>query len=214
LLQLKKDTAHPARRIMQTDMGWVKKVSTPQGDGVCLNSAAPAPGGRVRPGAGLRLSGQGEWNTAAVTGTVQPLHGTVSFTPIFKRTNHHAIPAAAGRDTAFKTFKSETGAHRFRLIAAFKGATLHHPALCGGFLFRLHFGGFWFCLLYRCRSFSLLLLLALLSLQLLLTLLLCLYLLLTLLLLLLSLLSLLLQQLLLLCLYLLLTLLLLYLLTL
>jgi len=86
---------------------------------------------------GLR---QGERDTAAVAGAVQALHGAVCAAAVFKRPNHHAIPAAASRDAAFETFKRQTGAYRFRLIGAFKRATLHHPALGARFLFRFGFG--------------------------------------------------------------------------
>ncbi|HAI07340.1 MAG TPA: hypothetical protein DCM39_16840 [Pantoea sp.] len=77
LLHSEKGSAHQARRIMQTDMGRVCRVSTPDG----------------------------ERNTAGVTGTAQAFQGAIGGGAVFIRPDNHTIPAAAGSNPAFKTFE-------------------------------------------------------------------------------------------------------------
>ena len=88
----------------------------------------------------LRVSTPGgETNAVCVSGHFQPFNHIAGVFFAFQRPNHHAIPAVIGGDVRGEAFKRQLRAHGFRLLSAFKGAALDHPAAIVFFLRR---GGF------------------------------------------------------------------------
>ena len=79
----------------------------------------------------------GESNAVCVTRHLQAVKGAVCILFAFDRADDHTIPPVVGGDFGVKAFKSQLGAHGFRLLGAFEGAALHHPATFIFFLCRL-----------------------------------------------------------------------------
>ena len=89
----------------------------------------------------LRVSTPGgETNAVCVSGHFQPFNHIAGVFFAFQRPNHHAVPAVIGGDVRGETFKRQLRAHGFRLLSAFEGAALDHPA---AIVFFLRGGGFW-----------------------------------------------------------------------